>query len=77
MTTIRTTDNVRGRVTDNEFARRHAGVKAIMERLDLAAMVVCGRDDETGVNRGRFHYVTDFEALNGQWFAVLFRDAIR
>ncbi|MFG1955151.1 M24 family metallopeptidase [Micromonospora sp. NPDC048830] len=75
MTTKRTTDNVRGRVTDTEFARRHGGVKAIMERLDLTATVVCGRDDETGIDRGRFHYVTDFEALNGQWFAVLFRDS--
>lgn len=62
-------------ITDAEYSRRHSGLKAIMERLDLTTMIVCGRDDETGSNRGRFHYVTDFESLNGQWFAVFFKDS--
>lgn len=61
-------------ITDAEYSRRQSGLKAIMEQLDLTAMIVCGRDDETGSDRGRFHYVTDFESLNGQWFAVFFKD---
>lgn len=61
-------------ITDAEYSRRQSGLKAIMEQLDLTTMIVCGRDDETGSDRGRFHYVTDFESLNGQWFAVFFKD---
>jgi len=65
----------RGTVTDVELERRHAGLAAIMRRSELGAVVVCGRDDDTGSARGRFQYLTDFESLNGHWFAVFFPDS--
>src|SRR5688500_17172875 len=74
MTKKRTTKMVHGSVTESEFTRRHDGLYAIIDGFALEAIIVCGRDDETGSDRGRFHYVTDFESLNGQWFAVFFPD---
>src|SRR5690554_4075093 len=62
-------------ITDSEHSRRQASLASLMERLDLRAMIVCGRDDQTGSDRGRFHYATDFESLNGQWFATFFPDS--
>lgn len=75
MTTTATRRNHSGMITDSEHSRRQASLASLMERLDLRAMIVCGRDDQTGSDRGRFHYVTDFESLNGQWFATFFPDS--
>jgi Xaa-Pro aminopeptidase len=63
-----------GAVSDTELRRRRTALADVMARLELDSLVVGGHDDDTGVARGRFHYVTDFESLNGHWFAVLLAD---